>query len=177
MKRAILAGCTLAIALTAAPVLADDDPEDRTGLTIRIIGRTADVAIIDSDIIIEAKVDTGADSTSIDARNVEIFERDGEEWARFETPVSDSETVRFERPVVETVVIRRPGEGTEDRPVVAMTLCVDDVSLDTEVNLANREGLNYRMLLGRGFLVRGTFLVNVAQENGVKPSCEELLDD
>ena len=34
-------------------------------------------------IIISAKIDTGADSTSLNAEELEIFKREGSKWARF----------------------------------------------------------------------------------------------
>lgn len=152
-----------------AQVLADE-----SDVTIRIVGRSTDVAILDEDIKITAKVDTGADSTSLDARNIEEFERGGEDWVRFETPLGDDgRSVMFERKIVKGVKILRSGSEGVRRHVVELSLCVGDFEHKTEVNLANRAGLQYRMLLGRGFLLKGHFLVNPAQDGAIKPACNK----
>ncbi|WP_306152130.1 RimK/LysX family protein [Roseovarius sp. MMSF_3281] len=142
--------------------------------TIRIVGRATEVGILDEDIRILAKVDTGADSTSIDARNIEEFQRGGEDWVRFETPLGDDgRSVVFEREIIKGVRILRSGSEDVRRHVVELSLCVGEFEHKTEVNLANREGLEYRMLLGRGFLLRGNFLVNPAQDGAVDPACDD----
>lgn len=152
----------------------DAEPED---IILRIVGRNVDVAILEEDNVIDAKVDTGADSTTIDARDIEEFERDGAKWVRFRMPLEDGKGIQFEREVVDTVTIIKAEADNIDRYVVEMDLCVGDVMLRTEVNLSNRKGLSTRMLLGREFLIRGHFLVNPAQSGRVKPICDGLLEN
>lgn len=167
--------CSAVVALATSQIVAPAQVSASDSVdTIRIVGRATDVAILDEDIKILAKVDTGADSTSIDARNIEEFERGGEEWVRFETPLGDDgRSVIFERKVLKGVKILRSGSEDVRRHVVELSLCVGDFEYKTEVNLANRKGLEYRMLLGRGFLLNGHFLVNPAQDGAVKPSCNK----
>lgn len=156
----------LALALSVLPLTstAQDD-------ALRIVGAYVDVAITSGghDFELFAKVDTGADSTSVDAREIETFEKDGEDWVRFRVPLGeDDEMVAVETRVVDMIGI--VGEE-EDRPVVEMDLCVGDVAMSTEVNLSDRTDLDYRMILGREYLERGRFLVHVAQRGQIRPAC------
>jgi hypothetical protein len=143
---------------------------------VSIVGRAERVALVDGGVLLEAKVDTGADSTSIDAGNIETFEREGEDWVRFETRTNADEVVTFERRIVDTVTILGAGDDRDERLVVEITLCVDDVHGDVEVNLADREGLEYRMLLGRDFLAANGLLVNVAERFIHEPRCDATVE-
>jgi hypothetical protein len=153
------------------PTLAQEGEDAE--LVLRMIGREVRVRLA-SGFALDAKVDTGADSSSIDARNIEPFERDDEDWVRFEVMSNDGQNATLERRVVETVTIIS-SSGREERYVVELDVCVGDLMLPTEVNLANREGLDFRMLIGRGFLVRGHFLVNPAQAFAIEPACDDMI--
>ncbi|MBJ3762522.1 ATP-dependent zinc protease [Maribius pontilimi] len=169
-KATLRAVAGAAVALSMAPVAQAQDDENR----IRIIGSYARVGLStdDHDFQLLGKVDTGADSTSIDAREIEEFERDDQEWVRFQVPLGeDDERMELELPVVDTVTIVGAGDEDSERLVVEMDLCVGDVRLPTEVNLVSRDGLDYRLLVGREYLVRGGFLVNPAQSDDVRPLC------
>jgi hypothetical protein len=168
-------GLALAVACAAIGQKSSAASDD-TSRVLSIIGRNERVAIVDGGVVMQAKVDTGADSTSIDARQIEEFERDGEKWVRFETRTNADKVVTFEREVIDTVTIIGAGDEKQERLVVNIALCVGDVQRDVEVNLANRTGLEYRLLLGRGFLENGGFLVNVAQEFSHDPRCSETME-
>lgn len=172
---AIALGVALAPAYAAIGQESDGASDDESRV-LSIIGRNERVAIVDGGVVMQAKVDTGADSTSIDARQIEEFERDGAKWVRFETRTNDGKVVAFEREVIDTVTIIGAGDEKQERLVVNIALCVGDVQRDVEVNLANRTGLEYRLLLGRGFLENGGFLVNVAQEFSHDPRCSETME-
>ena len=69
---------------------------------------------------VKSKLDTGALTSSLHARNIERFEKDGEEWVRFEVNVEDQDedekvSRKFERPLYRDVIIRGAG-GEERRP-------------------------------------------------------------
>ncbi len=60
--------------------------------------------------------------------------------------------VIFTKPVVRWVSIRRRGGGSIVRPVVNMDLCIGGLRVAGEVNLADRSGFNYPLLIGRNML-------------------------
>jgi len=47
-----------------------------------IIGEVENVRLVPPNIILKARIDTGAKTTSIDARNITPFERDGKQYPR-----------------------------------------------------------------------------------------------
>jgi hypothetical protein len=99
-----------------------------------------------------ARVDTGAHSSSLHAENLVEFERDGEEWVRFDL-ILDDEISTLERRVVRYVRVYQQAdpEGTR-RPVVTMRLRIGDVHDSFEFTLADRSHLDFQLLLGRNFL-------------------------
>ncbi|NNU15733.1 ATP-dependent zinc protease [Parvularcula sp. ZS-1/3] len=151
----------------------EDVPEKRS---LSIIGEVERVHLADAGLSFAARIDTGATSTSIDARNIEEFERDGDPWVRFEVRTNDDDSAALERKVVDRVDIVSAGDTEDERLVVELELCLSDVLRTVEVNLADRKGLNYRLLVGRDLLSDGGFLVNVAQKFSHEPTCDGIID-
>ena len=129
------------------------------------------------DIKIKTKLDTGAKTSSIDATEIETFERQGKTWVRFTIPLSerpeDSDLkadVAFERPVVRVIKIKDHENAASTRYVVNMSLCVGGKVMKTPVSLANRKNFNYPLLLGRTALKNG-ILVNSSKTFTASHSC------
>jgi hypothetical protein len=111
---------------------------------------------------IKAKVDTGADNSSLHAFNLERFEADGVDLVRFEIHPRQ----RKRRPSIECVAevarerkVKNPGGRTETRPVIRTTLVVAGEKIEALVNLTTRDEMTFRMLLGRRTL-REHFIVD-----------------
>lgn len=119
---------------------------------------------------VKAKLDTGATTSSIDARNQEVFKRDGKRWVRFTIEDRDGREVELERRVERFVKIRRPDDKFDRRPVVKMSLCLGRELRSVEVSLADREGFVYPVLLGRNFLA-GVAVVDSGQTLTSEPDC------
>ena len=68
--------------------------------------------------------------------------------------------------------VRRASGGVQKRPIILMGVCLGKVYRVTEVNLTDRSGLNYEMLLGRSFLA-DHFAVDSALTYSVEPACPE----
>jgi hypothetical protein len=78
---------------------------------------------------------------------------------------------RFDLPLVRMAQIKRRG-GAEPllRPVVSMKLCVGNNLQDVDINLADRENFQYRMLIGRSYL-GDRFLISANKTYTIDPSC------
>jgi hypothetical protein len=121
---------------------------------------------------LQAKIDTGADSSSLHAFNQERFVRDGEDWIRFEVHPrrgSKGKPVSCEAPIALERKVRNPGGRSELRPVISTPVVLNGVLIRSLINLTERDEMSFRMLIGRRTL-RGKFLVNPGRSYlGAKP--------
>ncbi len=119
---------------------------------------------------IRAKLDTGAKTTSLNAGDAEYFERDGEEWARIRITNKNSITATIEAPVVRCAKIKRHFGLHQKRRVILLDICVGNVRKTEEVNLVDRTGMNYQLLIGRNFL-ENSLLIDSAETYMLSPAC------
>ena len=143
-------------------------PNAATPLTVGWVER---VRIYPGAITLEAKLDTGATTSSLGADRIDTFRRDGRRWVAFEIEGGDKTRVRIERPLVRMVRIKDRGVRSRERPVVMLGVCVGPVYHETEVNLVDRSEFNYPMLVGRSFLSHG-LAVDAGRKFTIEPACE-----
>jgi hypothetical protein len=141
-----------------------------------IVGFTETVRLYPGDIAIRAKIDTGARTSSLHADDIISFERDGRLWVRFHVTNRDNRTQTFERPVVRQVKIKSLAGPSLSRPVVMLGICISDVFRVTEVNLSNRHGFNFQLLVGRRFM-RQALVVDPGRQFTRKPRCDISADE
>ncbi len=111
-----------------------------------------------------ARIDTGATSSSLNAVDIMPFERDGDDWVRFDMLLSDGETVTVERQIIRYArVIQQADPDGSRRPVVEMRVRLGDVEDTFEFTLADRSHLENGVILGRNFLADVT-LVDVGSQ-------------
>lgn len=108
-----------------------------------------------------ARIDTGAENSSIDAQNIELFEREGDKWVSFDfVNKRTSEKHRFEKRIYKQVKIKRQ-EGSEERIVVLMTIKIGTENILAQFSLSDREKFEYQALIGRNIL-KGRAIVDTA---------------
>lgn len=125
-------------------------------------------------ISVKIKMDTGALTSSMDAKDLERFDKNGEEWVRFNVEVKDSDTAKqasaaFERKVERNVKVRGAG-GAEHRPVVLMSICIGKHLSTEEFSLKDRKKMNYPILIGRKIL-KTLGAIDVSKTFTVEPHC------
>ena len=113
----------------------------------------------------EARIDTGAQTSSISAAEITIFERDSKQWVSFYINHQGiNERIQIETPLVRRVRIRQASTSeSEHRSVVLLSVRVGDQREKTEFSLTDRSDMKYPMLLGRNFL-KDIAMVDVARE-------------
>ena len=114
---------------------------------------------------IKAKVDTGARTSAIHARNVKTFVRNGQEWVRFTVLPWQSSTrdpIELEARLEDQRWIRSSNGQREFRPVVLLPVQIAGVRQVVEFTLSHRPQMGFRILIGRQAL-RGHFQVDPAQ--------------
>lgn len=163
-----LIGFVVAIILVSPPALAAKKQQ---------LGWIEWAWLLPGNIKVKTKLDTGAKTSSIDAIDIEPFERDDEEWVRFRIPLSqrpdDSDhgaDVRVERPVIRETRIKEHDRDSVSRYVVEMDLCIGGMTFTTPMTLADRGGFNYPLLLGRSAL-KGRTLIDPAHTFTASDSC------
>ena len=155
-----LAGALLAL-LLALPAQAAT-PSKTKGRPL--VGWVEKVKLEDVDIVLKARMDTGAGLSSVDAEIVQIMafkEKDQPERIIFQ--VKDEKGVKktLEREIIEWVNIKKKGEdGHIRRPVVRMDFCLGGKQIEGRVNLADRGNFLYPLLIGRNILKTGNFLID-----------------
>jgi hypothetical protein len=152
---------TLLCAARAEAALAADLP---------IAGWLERARLSPGNIILEAKIDTGARTSSLDARNLQQFERDGKAWIAFDVTGTNGQAARIERPLGRIASVRSALGVDETRPSVALGICIGDVYRVTEVTLVDRSALDKPLLIGRRFL-RGRLLVDSSRRHLLDPHC------
>lgn len=112
-----------------------------------------------------ARVDSGATTSSLSAKHIVEFERDGENWVRFQLlhQVTDLDGREIEAKIERTVRIRQSSsDTTERRHVVQLSMHLGKLHQMAEFTLADRSDMDYPILLGREFLQDIT-LIDVGQ--------------
>jgi len=135
-----------------------------------VAGYLEKVWLGDGDIAFEAKLDTGAKSSSLNAARAETFQRNKKTWVRINLTNRWNQSYQLERPVKKTVRIRRAGAPKTRRFIIDLKLCVGGHTAVTEVSLADRTGQSYQLLIGRKFLA-GRILVDSGQQFIVSKLC------
>lgn len=129
---------------------------------------------------VPAKLDTGAKTASLSARDIDRFKRDGEAWVRFYLAIDDAHANPIERPLARISKIkRRSGDydpGAEKtytaRPVVELDICMGQTLRTIEVNLTDRSAFQYPLLIGSEALKRFSALVDPSLKYAAgKPGC------
>jgi len=134
------------------------------------VGWVENVRLLPENLLIEAKLDTGADSSSLNVPQLTEFHREAERWVRFEVTNSEGKMAVFERKIIrKTKVKRHDGPGRE-RLVVEMGICLGKCFRTTEVNLVDRSRFDYQLLIGRRFLC-GPLVVDPSMTFTVEPHC------
>ena len=155
-------------------------PTMTTASEKNIYGLNAHVYIADIDMHMSAKLDTGAKTASLSARDIERFKRDGKSWVRFYLALDEAHEKAFELPLARISRIKRRSgdyDPEEDksytpRPVVKMSVCMGKTLRSIEVNLTDRSTFQYPFLLGSNALKKLGALVDPSLKYSAgQPEC------
>ncbi|MDX1351802.1 MAG: RimK/LysX family protein [Thiomicrorhabdus sp.] len=108
-------------------------------------------------VMIEAKIDSGADHSSLHATHIQYFERNAKPWVKFET----FKQIKTELPLYKKTKIKTKRVGYQQRPVVLISLCLAGIVQQVQMNLVDRAHFSKPLLIGRSAL-QG-FLINPRQ--------------
>ena len=137
-----------------------------------VVGWIEKVRIYPGNFVVHAKLDSGAEYSSLDAANLAEFDRDGKPWVRFDLEEKrEGKKLTIERPLLRWAPIKRHNQAPQRRPVIKLGVCLGKIYKETEVNLVNRQNYQYRMLIGRKFM-EGAVIIDPAAKYTVEPDCK-----
>jgi len=134
-----------------------------------VIGAIETLTLEKEKLQLPARIDTGAQTSSLSAVGIQPFERDGKKWVRFQVkdPVS-GKMIKLERALERIVKIKRHGALAMERQVVTLLVSIGEIRQNCEFSLIDRSDYEYPALIGRNFL-NGKAMVDVSREYSAHP--------
>jgi hypothetical protein len=117
-------------------------------------------------VALEARIDTGAETSSIHAEDIQLIEKDGKRWVRFSlTHPETNVKIPLERRLHRRILVKQTAGDVEDRRyVVRMWVTLGESRAWLDVGLSDREGFEFPLLIGRNMLM-DTFVVDISQRH------------
>lgn len=145
-----------------------------------IVGASEWAVLEDYNIALLGRIDTGATTSGLFAKNIEIFERDGKKWVRFDLPDREGNYHKIEGKYSRsTIIVQSSQESKSDqqeRHVVKLKIRLGDVVKTSEFTLSDRSGMSFALLLGREFL-KDDVVVDIGKDkNFGKPKADIYID-
>ncbi len=154
--------CILFLTATPQLAIASNTP---------VIGWIEAIKIMPEGFKLDAKIDTGADNSSIDAYEIEYYTRAGQDRVKFKVHSNTGTSFKLDKPIKRIAQIKRKQGGTIERPVIMLEICLGKQQYSAPVNLSKREHFKYRMLIGRSFL-QNRYLVDSGKTKTHTPECD-----
>ena len=153
---------------------ADDCPPQLYKDNLLVVGAIERVLLEPQQAIFKARIDTGAQTSSIDAQEITPFERDGKPWVKFKLPLRDKEktSIEIETEVTGRTFIKRHGEASLHRLVVTLRVVLGPLDRLSDFTLADRSGYDFPILIGRSYL-QGLALVDVDRQLTLSPVAKD----
>lgn len=140
--------------------------------SLKIIGRIEQVDLPEWEFYdLEAKIDTGAYTSSLHCHHIEPFQKNEKEWVRFYLLDPDHESYndqKLEMPLHDQREVKSSNGETELRYFVQTKIKFFDDIYKIEFSLTNRSAMKYPLLIGRKFLKKGPFIVDVTAKNNTQ---------
>lgn len=140
---------------------------NKTEQNKNIIGRLELVDFPEWDLFgIDAKVDTGAYTSSLHCHHIEPFEHRGKPYVQFNLLDPSHETYNdklLKLPIHATKSIKSSNGLTEERFIIKTIIKILNQELEIELSLADRSEMRYPVLIGRK-LITNNFLVDVSKK-------------
>ena len=136
------------------------------------VGYIENISVTELELVMKAKLDTGAATSSI---NAFIFEKPlphsntEDQYVVFAIKTEDGHSPKLRKKISRWVKIKKKTGGHILRPTVIMDFSIGGKTVKEEVNLANRDTFTYDVLIGRNMLTKGNLVINSSQTFTIKP--------
>ncbi len=135
-------------------------PDART-----LLGRIEKVHLDPPGMEFNARIDTGAQTSSLNAIDIVEFERDGKPYVRFKIlNPKTGEKIELTRRLRRYARVKElNNRESQNRPVVRMRVVIADIDEQINFTLVDRSKLKYQVLIGRN-LLRDLAIVDVSKK-------------
>ena len=140
----------------------------------KVIGWRETVSLPDLGIsAIRAKIDSGARTSALHALKQQIIERDGVSWVSFHVPIPGTpHKARCEAPIADRRKIKNTSGVPEERLIIKTRLHLGQKEWEIEVSLADREKMEFDLILGRTAIRRRGYLIDPRRSYLTSPEKE-----
>ena len=115
---------------------------------------------------VRAKIDTGARTSALHATHIEAFQKEGEDWVRFQVePDTHAAKIWVEAPVYDRREIKNTSGVPEERIVIRTRLKLLERSWNIAVSLTDRSNMRFSMIIGRTALKKHNIAVHTHRTN------------
>lgn len=130
-----------------------------------IIGAVEWATVEPTGIRMKARIDTGAETSSIHAESITLLEKDGKRYVRFLLidPATGKSTAVEER-LRRKVLIKQGADELDRRYVVKLWITLGDSRSRVDVTLTDRDFMEFPLLIGRNFLM-DAMIVDVSRQH------------
>ncbi|MFT6215924.1 MAG: hypothetical protein ACJAS3_002325 [Roseivirga sp.] len=116
---------------------------------------------------VEAKIDTGAYTSSINCSKLKLSKVDGIPTLNFQlsgTKINEKRARKFSTTTFKKKKIRSSNGDTEERFIVITTVVILERRIKAEFSLSDRSKMKFPILIGRK-LLKNRFIVDVSKKN------------
>lgn len=133
----------------------------------KIIGRIEKIDLPNLSLFnLDAKIDTGAYTSSLHCHEIKQFVKEGLNWVKFY--VLDPDHPEYEEKMYESAIhkikkVKSSNGQIEERVIIKQKTQFQKYKRTIELSLTDRSEMKYPVLIGRKFLT-GSFIVDVSQK-------------
>lgn len=122
-------------------------------LNLPIIGAVEWATVEPPELRLEARIDTGTETTAMRVANIRQLEKDGKRYVLFDLRDPESgRSVEVESALQRKTVLKRSTGSNQTRYVVRMWVSIGEHRSLIDVNLSERHDDDYALIIGRNFL-------------------------
>ncbi|MGY9002897.1 MAG: ATP-dependent zinc protease family protein [Rhodospirillales bacterium] len=134
------------------------------------IGAVEKVLLTEYGVTVDARIDTGAETSSLDARTIRVLGKKNRKHVTATIYLGNGQRRKINTRVIRISKVKHLSFLSEERPVIMVALCLGQRYRLIEVTLTNRKEKNYRMSLGQSALGNG-YALDMTKQNLTKPQC------
>lgn len=134
-----------------------------------VVGQREPVFLDPPGLTLTARIDTGIQTSALNALDITEFERDGKPYVKFYVlHPKNGKKVEMVRRVRKRTSVKQPEENGQRRPVVKLRVVLGNIDRRAHFTLVDRTNSDHQVVIGRNVLTDFA-VVDVAEQNLTKP--------